>query len=122
MKLGLSSAALLGVLCAAPGCDDLSLTSVSPDAGPTTGGTVVTILGQGLSANGAVLFGGTLAVGVPVVANGGLMVTAPPHAAGAVDVTVTFSGGDTSADSAELVNAFTYVDAPQSDGAPAQNE
>lgn len=103
-------AVLLGVVLAAAGCDGLSLGSVSPDAGPTSGGTVVTIVGNGLSTNAAVLFGGSLAVGVPTLANGGLVVTTPPHNAGPVDVTVTFAGGDSLADTAMLVNGFTYFE------------
>jgi hypothetical protein len=112
MKVAVLSAALLGAILAATGCDDLSLAYVTPDAGPTSGGTVVTIVGDGLAANAAVLFGGSLVVGGATLGNAGLVVTIPAHDAGPVDVTVTFAGGDNSADSAMLVNGFTYFEEP----------
>jgi IPT/TIG domain len=110
MKVTGCCAVLLSAILAATGCDNLSIGYVTPDAGPTAGGTVVTIFGDGLSANAAVLFGGSLAVGFPTLGKGGLVVTTPPHDAGAVDVTVTFAGGDNSADSSMLVNGFTYFE------------
>jgi hypothetical protein len=120
MRVGVCCVGLVSAILAVTGCDDVSIGYVTPDAGPTSGGTVVTIVGDGLSTNAAVLFGGTLAVGLPSLGNGGLVVTTPPHDAGPVDVTVTFAGGDNTADTAMLVNGFTYFNPPGSLATGAQ--
>ncbi|KAF0107827.1 MAG: putative cell surface glycoprotein [Anaerolineaceae bacterium] len=80
-----------------------TLTGITPNSGPTAGGTVVTITGTNL-AGGAFTFGGTPAV--CTVAPGGLTATCttPPHAAGLFDVVVTTPGG-----TATLTNAFTFI-------------
>ncbi|WP_336691434.1 IPTL-CTERM sorting domain-containing protein [Delftia acidovorans] len=88
-----------------------SVTSISPTAGPTGGGTTVTITGTGFSAalpTGAVRFGGTIAT-YTINSNTQITATAPAGSAGTVDVTVTTVGG-TSATSA--ADQFTYVAAP----------
>jgi hypothetical protein len=85
-----------------------TVTSVSPTAGPTSGGTTVTLTGTGLSGATAVTFGGTLATGFTV--NSATQITATaPAGTGTVDVRVTTAGG-TSATSA--ADQFTYVAAP----------
>ena len=80
-----------------------ALGSVSPVSGTTAGGTPVTLAGTGL-AGASVSFGGTAATGV-VVNAGGTQITAvtPAHAAGAVSLTVTTTGGTSGA------VTFTYV-------------
>ena len=88
-----------------------TVTSVSPIAGPTGGGTSVTITGTnftGTTGAGGVKFGGTNATGYTVNSNTQITATAPAGAAGTVDVTVT--NGTTSATSAS--DQYTYIAAP----------
>ncbi|MDR7224981.1 IPT/TIG domain-containing protein [Aminobacter aminovorans] len=85
-----------------------TVTGVSPSAGPTGGGTMVTITGTNFSTASAVGFGGTAATGF--VINSATQITATsPAGTGTVDVTVITPGG-TSATSA--ADQFTYVPAP----------
>jgi IPT/TIG domain/Cysteine-rich secretory protein family len=83
-----------------------SVTSVSPNAGSTAGGTAVTISGSGFS-NGAtgVKFGTTAAVSFSVVNDTTITAVSPAHAFGAVDVTVTTATGTSPASSRDR---FTY--------------
>jgi len=82
-----------------------TLNSVSPDAGPTSGGTVVTLTGTDFVDGGtSVTFGGDAATNVSVNSATSLTATTPSHAAGAVDVVVTTPGG-----SATLALGFTYT-------------
>ncbi|MBW0370301.1 IPT/TIG domain-containing protein (plasmid) [Ensifer adhaerens] len=88
-----------------------TVTSVSPTAGSTGGGTTVTITGTGFSAanpTGAVKFGATNA-SYTINSNTQITATAPANSAGTYDITVTTPGG-TSATSAS--DQFTYVTAP----------
>jgi len=88
-----------------------TVTSISPTAGPTGGGTTVIITGTGFSAaspTGAVKFGATNA-SYTINSNTQITATSPAGSAGIVDVTVTTAGG-TSATSA--ADQFTYVAAP----------
>lgn len=84
------------------------VTSISPNSGPTSGGTTVVITGSGFSSATVVTFGGTAAVHT-VISDTQITATSPAGAAGTVDVTVTTPGG-TSAISA--ADRFTYVTAP----------
>lgn len=70
-----------------------TVTSVYPDAGPTAGGTVVTIDGDHLTEVTAVTFGGQLATAVTVVDDSQLTCVTPAASEGAVDVAVGSSGG-----------------------------
>jgi hypothetical protein len=81
-----------------------TVASVSPNAGPGTGGTAVTITGSGFLTGATVSFGGTAATGVSVVSSTSITATAPAHTAGAVNVVVTNSDGQ----SATLNNGYTY--------------
>jgi LPXTG-motif cell wall-anchored protein len=71
-----------------------ALTGLTPDSGPTAGGTTVTITGTGLGDTEAVLVDG---VPVPFTVNPAgtaITITTPPHAAGTVDVVVQVPGAD----------------------------
>ena len=75
---------------------------IDPPYAPVSGGSAVTIIGQGLDANCSVVFGSVPAAAVTAV-NGGLSVVAPSHAPGAVDVTVVCGTARV-----VLPNAFTF--------------
>ncbi|WP_199804924.1 IPT/TIG domain-containing protein, partial [Nocardia jinanensis] len=79
----------------------------SPAAGPTAGGTSVSIPGTALTTTASVTFGGAPAA-FTVVSDTLVTVVTPAGAAGAVDVVVTTSGG-----SATGTGAFTYVAPPE---------
>jgi IPT/TIG domain-containing protein len=82
--------------------------SVSPNSGPITGGTTVTIRGQNFAAGATVTIGGQTATDVTV--QDALSLTARTPAGGtasAVDVTVVVSGR-----SGVLPGGFTYQAAP----------
>ncbi|HXH36050.1 MAG TPA: IPT/TIG domain-containing protein [Plantibacter sp.] len=105
------SGALLGVapaaIAAAPALvdDSATITSITPDEGPTSGGTVVTLIGTNLLPS--IVIVDTEKVTPDFIAPDGtsLRFTTPAHAPGTVDVIVS------SFDSSEPV-AFTYVAAP----------
>ena len=81
-----------------------TLNSISPNAGPTSGGTTVTLNGTNFVDGGtSVSFGGDAATNVSVTSATNLTAITPPHGEGAVDVVVTTPVG-----SATLVQAFTY--------------
>ena len=82
-----------------------TITAVVPNTGPTTGGTTVTLLGSGFTAVYAVSFGGILVPAV-VFNDATLVVTAPAHPAGAVDVIVINPEGTSSPTPADV---YTYV-------------
>ena len=85
-----------------------SLTDVSPNEGPATGGQSVTLTGTNFRSGMQVRFGGTVATLGSVHPSGTLAtVTTPAHAAGAVNVSVMTPGGSTT-----LASGYTYVDAP----------
>jgi len=87
----------------------MSISSISPNSGPISGGTSVTISGSGFGEGGipyTVTFG---SVTVTATRDNGNTLTAvtPPHAAGAVDVTVRDTGSKNPS-SVTLTNGFTY--------------
>lgn len=86
--------------------DAPTVTTLNPNSGPATGGTVVTVTGTNLSTTTSVDIGGTLAP-FSVISDTSLSVVTPPGTAGAVDVTVTTSGG-----AATLDDGFTYLAGP----------
>jgi subtilisin family serine protease len=92
-----------------------TISSLSPDSGPTAGGTSVTIEGSGfvkLSGATAVTFGGVSATSYSVDSSTRITATAPAHLAGTVRVQVTAAGGATSD---VVADDYTYVlPAPQS--------
>ncbi|HEH9403205.1 TPA: IPT/TIG domain-containing protein, partial [Aeromonas bestiarum] len=81
-----------------------TLTSAAPNSGSTAGATSVTLTGTNLTGATAVSFGGTAATGYTVNNATTITATTPAHAAGAVNVVVTTSGG-----SATLTNGYTYT-------------
>ena len=84
-----------------------TITAVSPENGPTVGGTSVTITGSNLVGTTVVTFDGVAATDVMVVNDSTVTATTPAHSADFVDVTVSTPGG-----SATLAFAFEYVAQP----------
>ena len=81
---------------------------MSPDVGPIAGGTIVTVDGTGfVDGSTSVVFGSTPATSITVDSPTELTVTAPPNAAGSVDIIVTrpSPGGTSTANPADL---FAY--------------
>jgi spore coat protein U-like protein len=85
------------------------LFSLSTSQGPASGGTSVTISGDGLSEVTGVDFGSTPAASFTINGDNSITAVAPPETPGSVDVTVTSAGG-TSATS--TFDQFTFVGAP----------
>jgi hypothetical protein len=85
-----------------------TVTSVSPNTGPTGGGTPITITGTNFATGATVTVGGTAATSVVVVSGTQITATTPAGSAGAVTVTVTNLG----VPSGSLASAFTYVVTP----------
>lgn len=86
----------------------LTLSSVSPSTGSTSGGTTITVTGGGFSSDLAVTLGSGGCLDTQLGSATELTCTAPPHAAGAVDLHVTDSDGR----SATLSGAYTYEEPP----------
>ena len=84
-----------------------TVSGVSPNSGPTTGGTGVTITGTNFAADATATFGSAAATNVVVVSSTQITATTPAGSAGAVTVTVTASG-----QSGSLTNGFTYAVPP----------
>jgi len=82
-----------------------TVAAISPVSGPTTGGTSVTITGTGFLAGANVTLGGTAATNVNVVSSTSITATTPAHTAGAVNVVVTNTDGQ----SGTLSGGFTYT-------------
>ncbi|HOW69829.1 MAG TPA: IPT/TIG domain-containing protein [Phycisphaerae bacterium] len=90
--------------------------SVSPVVGPIGGGTEVTILGTGFPDTGLlVLFDLSPAVDVQVVNSTTVTAVTPPHAAGAVSITLKGVGGEdiVFADAFQYVGVITAEDGPR---------
>jgi hypothetical protein len=86
-----------------------TVTGISPAAGPIAGGTVVTVTGTVLTGANAVTFGSTADSHITFVNTTMVTATAPAHAAGTVDITVTTPGGTSAKSSADQ---YTYVAPP----------
>ena len=84
-----------------------TITTVSPDEGVTTGGTVISIGGQFLNTATSVTFGTAPATTIQVVTPTDLKVKTPAHAPGHVTVKVTTPNGTGS-----KVTAFSFVNVP----------
>ena len=81
-----------------------SVTSISPNSGPVTGGSTVTILGSGFQSGATVAFDGIAAVSVTVVSSTQIQAVTPVSPAGTVSIAVT----NTNSQSGTLASAFTY--------------
>jgi hypothetical protein len=86
-----------------------TVTGVSPSAGPTGGGTSVTITGTNLTGATGVAFGSTAATSFTVNSATQITATAPAGTAGTVDVTVTTPGGTSTTSTADQ---YTYAAPP----------
>ncbi|KUL84836.1 hypothetical protein ZTR_08225 [Talaromyces verruculosus] len=85
------------------------ISSITPTAGPTSGGTTVTITGAGLFNTLDVYFGTTPATAFTVNSDNSITATAPAGTAGAVSVTATTTSATSNGAS------FTYDTAPTLD-------
>jgi len=83
-----------------------TVTSVSPNSGSTSGGTVVTITGTNFTGTTGVNFGSTAATNITVVSATSITATSPAGAVGAIDVTVATAGGTSATSTADQ---FTYI-------------
>jgi hypothetical protein len=91
-----------------------AVSSVTPAAGPTAGGTTVAIHGDGFAATGldavsSVTFAGVPARSYTVVSATEIDAVTPPHAPGAADVIVTSPAGTSAIGTADQ---FAYVAIP----------
>ena len=66
---------------------------VTPNTATYVGGTIVTITGLYLTTTTGVSFGTSSATSIIIVNDRNIVVTTPPHVAGAVDITVTTNYG-----------------------------
>lgn len=82
------------------------LLSVLPDRGSTSGGTLVTLTGEGFAGGATATFGGVECADPAVTADTRMVCRTPPRAAGAVTVVVTNPDGQSHA----VDGAFTYVE------------
>ncbi|WP_219949394.1 IPT/TIG domain-containing protein [Salinibacterium sp. M195] len=78
------------------------ITGIAPVAGPTSGGTSVTLTGTGFTGATGVTFAGDDGTSFTVVSDTEITVSSPAHAVGAVEVTVVHPGG------ASIPATFTY--------------
>ena len=81
------------------------VSSVSPDFGPPSGGTAVTITGTGFTGTTSVKFGATAAASFTVANDATINAVSPAHAVGTVDLTVTNASGTSLITSSDH---FTY--------------
>ena len=93
-----------------------TVTAIAPTSGPLTGATVVTITGAGFTAGIHRRLRGHARPPRSVFTNStSLTATSPAEAAGAVDVTVTTTGGTSATSAADL---FTYAAGPSVSPSP----
>jgi hypothetical protein len=87
-----------------PTAQTLAVNSITPNSGPTTGGTAVTISGSGFETATTVAIGGNAATVTSISANS-ISATTPAGTNGPADVLVTNPDGTT----ATLTGGFTYT-------------
>ncbi|MDP6943979.1 MAG: IPT/TIG domain-containing protein, partial [Myxococcota bacterium] len=93
----------------------LGIASVAPTSGDASGGFLMMVMGTGLDQVAAVTLGGEPGVGLTAPSSNTLVFTAPPHAAGSVDLVLTAVDGS----EAIAEGVFEYLeDAPEPDAAP----
>jgi hypothetical protein len=86
-----------------------TVSGVSPNSGPTGGGTTVTLTGTNFVSGATVTFGGTAAT-IMSLNSTTITVNTPAHTAGTVNVVVTNPDGQTGSNT----NGFTYTSTAQS--------
>ena len=84
-----------------------TVTAISPNSGPTAGGTSVTITGTNFVSGATVTIGGNTATSVNVANSTTITATTPAGTAGAANLVVTIYGTNFA-----LANSYTYVPAP----------
>jgi ABC-type branched-subunit amino acid transport system substrate-binding protein len=99
---------MLGVLPTASASTLPAVSSVSPTSGSTHGGTRVTVIGARFTHVTAVLFGSTKGTSIRVVSSTKLLVTAPSHRAGVLNVLVQTGAGTSPATTRDR---FRYIPA-----------
>ncbi|MCK9580036.1 MAG: IPT/TIG domain-containing protein [Methanoregula sp.] len=88
------------------------ITLISPNEGPTHGGTVVTITGSGFTGATGVLFDTRPGTSLAVLSDTLITITTPFHTNGTVDVTVTTPGGTSIPSVASRFAFFIVVPVP----------
>jgi acid phosphatase len=86
------------------------INGVSPNSGPTAGGTTVTISGTGFAEGATVKFGNTSATNVNVIGSTTITAVTPARSSGSVNVVVTNPNGQ----NANSANGYTYTSPTQS--------
>jgi len=97
-------AAACGSSPSGPSTPTPRVTSITPTAGSTAGGTAVTISGASFAGGATVSIGGAAAAQVTVVDPATITAVVPAHGAGSADVVVTTGGQNLT-----LPGGFTYV-------------
>jgi hypothetical protein len=82
-----------------------TVASISPSSGSTAGGTAVTITGTGFQSGATVTIGGSAATAVSLVSSTSITATTPAGSAGAQNVVVTNTDGQTGT----LSGGFSYL-------------
>jgi hypothetical protein len=88
------------------------ISGISPNSGPTAGGTTVTISGTGFATGATVKFGNTFATNVNVVGSTTITAVTPARSAGSVNVVVTNPNGQ----NVSSANGYTYVSSTPAPG------
>lgn len=104
LALGALALSLLLLAPRAEAAPAPTVTSVTPNIGPSAGGTAITIAGTGFVAGATVTIGGAAATGVTVVSATSITATTPAGTPGAVTVTVRNADGQ----AANVGGGFTY--------------
>lgn len=84
-----------------------TLSAVSPNGGPASGGTVITLTGTNFMGSATVKLNGVLATNVSILSPTTIVATTPSSSLGAKTVLVTTPGG-----MASIFNGFTYFGLP----------
>lgn len=82
-----------------------TITQVSPNLGPISGGTTMALLGTNFSPTTTVTIGGILASNLNVSSSNSLTVTVPPYVSGALSKDIVLNNGVASI---TISNGFTY--------------
>jgi hypothetical protein len=89
-----------------------TVTAISPNSGPSSGGQAVTITGTGFLAGATVSIGGSPANNVNVASSTSITATTPANSSGPVSVVVTNTDGR----SGTLNNGYSYIPPPTVSG------